>query len=118
MMAGTVKGTKGEMAAITEKALGELEAARELLAAIAAVAEVPTPDYRSSGEHAGAHYRLTLMGRLTAIKVHLGTLNQSTHHVDDYRFATQLLHEARDRPLRYQPYVDADEQPELAEATQ
>ena len=97
--------TKAELTAQLQAALGDLEAARELIAAIAAIAEVPTPHNSDDSNK----WTSAMQHRLIAIHVHArdnGYLDRAGTH----RRSVERLHELADQPLSYQPY---QEEPEL-----
>jgi hypothetical protein len=98
------KLTKADLIEQLQQARAELESARELLAAIAEAADMPSPNKASEFEQ----HRIAMLSRLMAIHVYADFSTGVS-----LRTKTQLMHETADRPLPYEPY---QEKPELAEA--
>lgn len=88
--------TKADLSKKLDETEAELEAALELLAAIAQAASVPTPQ----GDDSDGQWKFTMMNRLIAIGVH-------ANHVADanqLRTGTERLQVLADKPLSYVPY--------------
>lgn len=77
----------------------ELEAAKELLAAIVAAANVPTP----KGDNEG-RWQFTMMDRLIAIGCHA----KHAENAAECRIGTGRLQALVDKPLTYVPYPDSE----------